>query len=383
MNESSHQRIEALDALRGMAILGILLLNISGFALLRVASFNPLHSGEASLGDRITWMALNLFAQGKFLFIFALLFGGTLYLLLGKGTRFNLSRLVVLALIGVIHTLFIWEGDILFPYSVCGLFVFAFIKSIATKHQFILGAILYFSGALILGALFYYYRDFIDTVWYSTPYSQLAESDWKTGPYVNSVYYRLNELSLFVFNLVRQYSWFLFGAMLMGSALMASGWLQQKFSRAHYGRVALYFLAISLSLQTVIVLVDYYLDWDYRWAAIWAQPLTMLIQVMQSLGYIALFYWSWNIIQHSYFAYALRCVGKMALTTYLMQSLIGIYLFQRMGLFNQFTLPELMPFVAVIWAINIAFAVIWLRYFPQGPIEWIWRKSASKLAQFF
>ncbi|WP_286145980.1 hypothetical protein [Shigella sp. FC1967] len=70
MNESSHQRIEALDALRGMAILGILLLNISGFALLRVASFNPLHSGEASFGERITWMALNLFAQGKFLFIF-------------------------------------------------------------------------------------------------------------------------------------------------------------------------------------------------------------------------------------------------------------------------------------------------------------------------
>ncbi|MEQ5109814.1 DUF418 domain-containing protein, partial [Enterobacter hormaechei] len=174
----------------------------------------------------------------------------------------------------------------------------------------------------------------------------LAESDWKTGPYLNSVFYLLNELSLFIFNLVRQYSWFLFGAMLMGSALMASGWLQQKFSRAHYGHVALYFLTISLSLQTAIVLVDYYLDWDYRWAAILAQPLTMLIQVMQSLGYIALFYWSWDIIQHSYFAYALRCVGKMALTTYLMQSFIGIYLFQRMGLFNQYTLPELMPFVA-------------------------------------
>ncbi|WP_193016793.1 DUF418 domain-containing protein YeiB [Proteus sp. FME41] len=382
MNESSHQRIEALDALRGMAILGILLLNISGFALLRVASFNPLHSGEATFSGRLTWMALNLFAQGKFLFIFALLFGGTLYLLLRKGTRFNVSRLVVLALIGLIHTLFIWEGDILFPYSVCGLFVLVFIKSMSIKRQFILGAGLYIIGAFILGALFYYYRDFIDTVWYSTPYSQLVESDWKTGPYMNSVYYRLNELSLFIFNLIRQYSWFLFGAMLMGSALMASGWLQQKFSRAHYGYVAFYFLSTSLSLQTLIVLVDYYSDWHYRWAAVVAQPLTMLIQVIQSLGYIALFYWSWNAIQHSYFAYALRCIGKMALTTYLMQSLLGIILFQRMGLFNQFTLPELMPFVAVIWAINIAFAVVWLRYFPQGPIEWSWRKLSAKLAHY-
>ncbi|MEY2344438.1 hypothetical protein I3679_011370 [Proteus mirabilis] len=69
MEQSSRQRIDALDALRGIAILGILLLNISGFALLRVASFNPMHSGEATFADKLTWMGLNLFTQGKFLFI--------------------------------------------------------------------------------------------------------------------------------------------------------------------------------------------------------------------------------------------------------------------------------------------------------------------------
>lgn len=383
MNNSSNQRIEALDALRGMAILGILLLNISGFALLRIASFNPVHGGEASFSERITWMVLNLFAQGKFLFIFALLFGGTLYLLLHRGSRWNISRLIILILIGLFHTLFIWEGDILFPYAICGLFALSFIKSTTIKQQLFLGAMLYFLGAVILGLLFYYYRDFADFVWYSTPYSQLSESSWKTGDYITSIYFRWQELSLFLFNLVRQYSWFLLGAMLMGSALMASGWLQQKYSRTHYGYVALYFLTTSLLLQTGIVLTDYYLNWNYHWSAIIAQPLTMLIQVIQSLGYIALLYWSWPLIQHSFFAYALRCVGKMALTIYLTQSIIGVVIFQHMGRFNQFTLPELMPFVAVIWLINITFAIFWLRYFQQGPMEWLWRKSSTWLANRF
>ncbi|SUC19332.1 Predicted membrane protein [Proteus mirabilis] len=139
MEQSSRQRIDALDALRGIAILGILLLNISGFALLRVASFNPMHSGEATFADKLTWMGLNLFTQGKFLFIFALLFGGTLYLLSQRSVAWNVSRLIILALIGIIHTLLLWEGDILFPYSICGLFVLFFIKALPIKRQFILG----------------------------------------------------------------------------------------------------------------------------------------------------------------------------------------------------------------------------------------------------
>ncbi|MEX5485962.1 hypothetical protein IC611_09850 [Proteus mirabilis] len=241
MEQSSRQRIDALDALRGIAILGILLLNISGFALLRVASFNPMHSGEATFADKLTWMGLNLFTQGKFLFIFALLFGGTLYLLSQRSVAWNVSRLIILALIGIIHTLLLWEGDILFPYSICGLFVLFFIKALPIKRQFILGLVLYLFGAIILAFLFYYYRDFVEIVWYSSDYSAMIETHWKTGSYINSIYWRLDELSDFIFNLVRQYSWFLIGAMLMGAALMASGWLQRRYSQSHYGLIAVCF----------------------------------------------------------------------------------------------------------------------------------------------
>ncbi|MEY2344437.1 hypothetical protein I3679_011365 [Proteus mirabilis] len=69
----------------------------------------------------------------------------------------------------------------------------------------------------------------------------MIETNWKTGNYINSIYWRLDELSDFIFNLVRQYSWFLIGAMLMGAALMASGWLQRCYSQSHYGLIAVCF----------------------------------------------------------------------------------------------------------------------------------------------
>ncbi|MGX8895254.1 DUF418 domain-containing protein YeiB, partial [Enterobacter cloacae] len=69
------------------------------------------------------------------------------------------------------------------------------------------------------------------------------------------------------FNLVRQYSWFLIGAMLMGAALMASGWLQRRYSQSHYGLIAVCFLVISLLFQGTLVITDYYLDWHYMWSA--------------------------------------------------------------------------------------------------------------------
>ncbi len=175
MEQNSRQRIDALDALR-ITILGILLLNISGFALLRVASFNPMHSGGDFCGQ--TYLdGIKFIYPRKVSVYFALLFGGTLYLLSQRSVAWNVSRLIILALIGIIHTLLLWEGDILFPYSICGLFVLFFIKALPIKRQFILGLLLYLFGAIILAFYFYYYRDFVEIVWYSSDYSAMIETN--------------------------------------------------------------------------------------------------------------------------------------------------------------------------------------------------------------
>ncbi len=118
----TRQRIGSLDSIRGLAILGILLLNISGFALPSAAYLNPEYNGSASATDLIIWSVLSIFAQGKFLCIFAFLFGATLELLLPRGKVWNYPRLIILALIGGIHGILFWDGDILLSYSLAGFF---------------------------------------------------------------------------------------------------------------------------------------------------------------------------------------------------------------------------------------------------------------------
>lgn len=115
------ERNVTLDFVRGVAILGILLLNISAFGLPKAAYLNPAWSGSASLSDAWTWALLDLLAQVKFLALFALLFGAGLQLLLPRGKRWIQSRLTLLALLGFIHGLFFWDGDILLAYALVGL----------------------------------------------------------------------------------------------------------------------------------------------------------------------------------------------------------------------------------------------------------------------
>lgn len=94
------ERNLTLDFIRGVAILGILLLNIVAFGLPKAAYLNPAWSGSVSLSDAWTWAILDLFAQVKFLTLFALLFGAGLQMLLPRGKRWIQSRLTLLVMLG-------------------------------------------------------------------------------------------------------------------------------------------------------------------------------------------------------------------------------------------------------------------------------------------
>ena len=112
------ERNVTLDFVRGVAILGILLLNISAFGLPKAAYLNPAWYGAITPQDAWTWAFLDLIAQVKFLTLFALLFGAGLQMLLPRGRRWIQSRLTLLVLLGFIHGLLFWDGDILLAYGV-------------------------------------------------------------------------------------------------------------------------------------------------------------------------------------------------------------------------------------------------------------------------
>jgi len=151
------ERNVTLDFIRGVAILGILLLNISAFGLPKAAYLNPAWYGNITLSDAWTWAVLDLFAQVKFLTLFALLFGAGLQMLLPRGKRWIQSRLTLLVLLGFIHGLLLWDGDILLAYGLIGLICWRLIRDApSVKSLFNTGVLLYLVGIgvlLLLGVI--------------------------------------------------------------------------------------------------------------------------------------------------------------------------------------------------------------------------------------
>ncbi|SYM56530.1 inner membrane protein [Klebsiella pneumoniae] len=369
------ERNVTLDFVRGVAILGILLLNISAFGLPKAAYLNPAWSGSASLSDAWTWALLDLLAQVKFLTLFALLFGAGLQLLLPRGKRWIQSRLTLLALLGFIHGLFFWDGDILLAYALVGLVSWRMVREAHhVKSLFNTGVVLYLTGIAVLVLLGLNSGTAANRSWAPDAANLQYEQYWKLHGGMEAVSNRADMLSDNLLALGAQYGWQLAGMMLMGAALMRSGWLKGQFSLRHYRRTGALLVAAGMAVNLPAIFAQWYLAWDYRWCAFLLQAPRELSAPLQAIGYAALAWGYWPQLCRFRLVGAIACVGRMALTNYLLQTLICTTLFYHLGLFMRFDRLQLLAFVPPIWAVNLLVSSLWLRRFRQGPVEWLWRQ---------
>ena len=369
------ERNVTLDFVRGVAILGILLLNISAFGLPKAAYLNPAWSGSASLSDAWPWALLDLLAQVKFLTLFALLFGAGLQLLLPRGKRWIQSRLTLLALLGFIHGLFFWDGDILLAYALVGLVSWRMVREAHhVKSLFNTGVVLYLTGIAVLVLLGLISGTAANRSWAPDAANLQYEQYWKLHGGMEAVSNRADMLSDNLLALGAQYGWQLAGMMLMGAALMRSGWLKGQFSLRHYRRTGALLVAAGMAVNLPAIFAQWYLAWDYRWCAFLLQAPRELSAPLQAIGYAALAWGYWPQLCRFRLVGAIACVGRMALTNYLLQTLICTTLFYHLGLFMRFDRLQLLAFVPPIWAVNLLVSSLWLRRFRQGPVEWLWRQ---------
>ena len=369
------ERNVTLDFVRGVAILGILLLNISAFGLPKAAYLNPAWSGSASLSDAWTWALLDLLAQVKFLTLFALLFGAGLQLLLPRGKRWIQSRLTLLALLGFIHGLFFWDGDILLAYALVGLVSWRMVREAHhVKSLFNTGVVLYLTGIAVLVLLGLISGTAANRSWAPDAANLQYEQYWKLHGGMEAVSNRADMLSDNLLALGAQYGWQLAGMMLMGAALMRSGWLKGQFSLRHYRRTGALLVAAGMAVNLPAIFAQWYLAWDYRWCAFLLQAPRELSAPLQAIGYAALAWGYWPQLCRFRLVGAIACVGRMALTNYLLQTLICTTLFYHLGLFMRFDRLQLLAFVPPIWAVNLLVSSLWLRRFRKGPVEWLWRQ---------
>ncbi|CNH42106.1 hypothetical protein BI323_01115 [Yersinia ruckeri] len=372
------QRIATLDSVRGLAILGILLLNISAFGLPKAAYLNPAFLGLPSLSDAWTWAVLDIFAQAKFLSMFAILFGAGLELLLHRGKGWIQARLSILLLLGLIHGIFFWDGDILLAYSLIGLVCWRMIRDAKSADSLLrTGAVLYLIGVGVLLLLGFIVTGEPGQFWMPGPAEIQYEQFWKLKGGSEAWINRVDLLSSNLIAIGAQYGWELAGFMLFGAGLMRSGWLRGQYSLQHYRLQATWMIPLSLLIQIPAIAAQWQLQWEYRWTVFLLQVPRELGAPLQTLGYLALCYGFWPTLSRWRISHWLANVGRMALSNYLLQTLICTTLFYRFGLYQQLDRLQLLMVVPAVWLCNLLFSNLWLSYFNQGPIEWVWRRLTA------
>lgn len=374
-------RNDTLDFIRGVAILGIVLLNITAFGLPDAAYLNPAWQGEPTESSKLVWLLLSLVAQNKFLTLLALLFGASLILQQERRPHYIQPRLIILSLLGITHGVLLWSGDILLDYALVGLLIWRIVLNTpGTAQLAILAGLFCLIAATLLISFGIISPSEPGVLWSPTASDLRTEESWKLEGGWPAIQQRLEQRLMALIALFSQYGWHLAGLMLAGAALFRCGWLAGNYSLQHYRRVALWLLPVCLAAQCLLSVTEWLSDWDFRLTAFFLRAPQELIAAGQSIGYIALCYGFWPRLATYHVTRYLICTGRMAVSNYLLQTLLCSLLFYRFGGYAQFTLPQLMGFVPAIWATNLVFSTLWLRFYPYGPVEAVWRWSVRKLS---
>ncbi len=378
---TSSQRIATLDFVRGVAVLGILLLNITAFGLPKAAYLNPAYAGYPSLRDALTWALMDVIAQAKFLTLFALLFGAGLQLLLTRGTRWVHARLFWLMIFGLLHGIFLWDGDILLDYGLIGLLCYTMIRQADSSRMLMrMGIFMYSVGVGMLVVLSQIISPEPGRYWLPGDADLAYEAYWLQLGGMEAWRNRVDLMIESLLSLGVQYGWLLGGSLLLGAGLMRSGWLRGEFSLTHYRKVAWWLIGLGLVIDASGVVLQWHVAWEYRWSGLLLQIPRDIAAPIQAIGYLTLCYGYWPTLSQWRASIWIGDIGRMALSSYLLQTVICTTFFYHWGGFMRFDRLQLLGIVPVVWVINGVVAHYWLRYFPQGPLEWGWRRLTGLVA---
>ena len=392
------KRIIAIDILRGYALLGIFLMNIMSFAMPSTAYSSPAEFGGNDLLNRATYALVHIFADQKFMALFSMLFGASMMLLLTsfrtKGlnaTRFHYTRNLWLLAIGGAHTVLLWDGDILMVYALCA-FVLYFLRNIAPKWQFVIGLFVfllpgigYIAGGLDISGMSPAELASLENYWQTSEADITAEIAYYRGDYRPQLLDRLglgedgtsaaSEFDLYYSLFTIDFFARAFGMMLIGMALYTWGILTAQASDHFYRKLLTIALPSGVLLAAVGVYWNSSVDWHVSQTISFGLVPNLVATPLIASGYIGLIMlWSrtsrWEGLQTR-----LAATGRMALTNYIAQSLLGTFIFYGfgLGLFGSLNRIMLLPIVLAVWALQLWLSPLWLRHYRYGPLEWLWR----------
>ncbi len=384
------QRIQVLDTLRGVALLGILIINMMSFAGPDAVYFNPTAYGRFEGIERLIWMASHILADQKFMTIFSPLFGAGILLFTtrlearGQPVRaLFLQRSLWLLLFGLLHFFLLWDGDILIIYALTGMVVYGLRRRapatltglgllLLSVHMVLMlsfGWLLSAAPEAIVNGVGEEFQPGPETLasdlsLYQGPYGAQVRQRWQEGTYT-----LVGFLAVWGF-------WRAGGLMLLGMAAWKWGVLTAERSDRFYG----WLVAIGLGLGWPVVLVGLWDKMNHDWH---------FLHALLGPGYLYN-YWGSLLVSAGYIGLVmlvartgkwpsarryLAAAGRMAFTHYILQTLIctSVFYGYGLGLYAQMNRVGQLGLILAIWTVQLGLSPWWLSRFRYGPLEWLWR----------
>jgi uncharacterized protein len=400
MATTAGERFLTLDVIRGIAVMGILSVNIVGMAMIEDAYFFPTLYGFHSTGDKVMWALNSIFVDGRFRALFSILFGASLTVVVTRAIeagkrdwQVHFPRMIVLLLFGCIHYYVLWWGDILVNYALVGMIAFIFRR--------LKSPLLLLAAACSLGL--FYIPQFVQAL----PEIHMVQHGMEPGApaalhakaaamlkkvapadsaadiardksehssiQAHVIASTHGDAALDPWQSVPGYGLETLGFMLIGMAGFKSGFLTGAWSRRSYATIAATCLGADLLVHTWAVyasLRDGFAPLTFiPWTRLYVSPL----HAVGGLGYAALIMLLFP--RRSAVADRFAAVGRAAFTNYLGSTLIGAMVFYGTfgGLYGQLSRGQVWLLVPFVWAAMLLWSKPWLDRFNYGPFEWAWR----------
>lgn len=367
-------RIASLDALRGIALCGILLINIWDMGG-PIAMDRPLSSPAIGDSDWQIWGFAHLFVTGTMRGLFSMLFGVGLLLFVGDEqgggrTKLYVRRLLLLMLLGVIDmTLLLWPGDILLIYAMAG-FMVLMVRPLPSNMLLVVAILMLVLLSCWAGREALTLRP-ADTVY--TAEALAREGAARLGGYGGALAYMSYVSWIWTLN-AASYRWIGDAAafMLVGIALYRMGLFAPSADRDSLRRMMIAGYALGLPLRMLQIVEIFGNDGAPTMLSALVEQAGRLAM---TLGHVGLFLLLWRRAGAATRLAPLAAMGRMALTLYLGQSLIAAVIFSGFGLgwWNALSWPQLWLVALAIVAVQALFATLWLKRYRYGPVEWLWR----------
>jgi len=385
---AASERHTALDVLRGVALLGILPMNVQAMAMPGAAYNNPASYGDLDGINRVVWIVSHVLTDMKMMALFSMLFGAGICIFAeraaskrGTSTGLHYRRNFILLLIGLTHGWLLFHGDILVHYALCSFWLY-WMRNRSPRTLAIVGGLMMCVPIVVfaLGGFAAQHMPPADAAkiaegWLPPPDKISEAIAGMRGSFVDQLRTRAPltlALETFVFAIF--FFWRISALMLLGMALYKTGFLVARLDDRSYARIALVTLPCGFAMVIAGVVVNFENAWAFPFSMFHGVLPNYVGSLAVAIGYASLIMIA---VRRNVFAPVLArlaAVGRMAFTNYLAHSVLAVAVFNFGGLFGAERWQQAI-FVVTVWSAQLLWSAPWLARFEYGPVEWLWRAA--------